>query len=80
MPHFRKSDRVICFVLPDTLSSVWGTSTSSHVTSDKSKIFLKVLAVPGQSQYNNYLLPITPKLSLISSDILNQTHLLLSFT
>ena len=48
MPYLKKSDRLVCFVLLDSVSaSVCGTSTLFHVTSDKSNIFLKVLAVPG---------------------------------
>jgi hypothetical protein len=42
---FKKSDKLVCFVLWDAIS-VWGTSISFHVTSDKSNIFLNVLAVP----------------------------------
>ena len=47
LTHFKKSDRLVCFVLPDALPPVSGISTISHVTSDKSNIFLNVLAVPG---------------------------------
>lgn len=48
MFYFKKSDRLVCFVLECHAYSVLDTSTSSsHVTSDKSDIFLNVLAVSG---------------------------------
>lgn len=46
----KKSDRLLCFVLSSDnipISSVLDTSISFHVTSGKSNIFLKLLAVPG---------------------------------
>jgi len=55
----KKSDRLLCFVLSSDnipISSVLDTSISFHVTSGKSNIFLKVLAVPGPNQHNGCLL------------------------
>lgn len=46
----KKSDRLLCFVLSSDnipISSVLDTSISFHITSGKSNIFLKLLAVPG---------------------------------
>jgi antibiotic biosynthesis monooxygenase (ABM) superfamily enzyme len=46
----KKSDSLLCFVLSSDnipISSVLDTSISFQVTSGKSNIFLKVLAVPG---------------------------------
>jgi antibiotic biosynthesis monooxygenase (ABM) superfamily enzyme len=46
----KKSDSLLCFVLSSDnipVSSVLDTSISFQVTSGKSNIFLKVLAVPG---------------------------------
>jgi len=41
---FQQSDRIVCFVLPVLR---FGALTLSHVTSDKSSIFLNTLAVTG---------------------------------
>jgi hypothetical protein len=54
--YFKKSDRVVCFVLPDEFSTLSEISTSFHVAYDKSNIFLNVLAVQGQTQHNDCLL------------------------
>ena len=47
LTHFKKSHRLLCFVLLDAFSPILVISTSFHITSDKSNIFLNVLAVSG---------------------------------
>ena len=57
LPHFKKSDRLVCFVLLDAISPVFVISTSFHVASDKSNIFLNVLSSARiKIQHNDCLL------------------------
>ncbi len=68
LTHFKKSDRLLCFVLGDT-SSVLDILTSFHGTSDKSNIFLNVLAVTGPNPWRSKLKVIEHDLAQLLPDL-----------